>query len=491
VGITAGRRQPRIIRAIRVRQWLPEWDEVHYDPEVRRRRPEPHFYLFALPAWRLRALSGVHRRTAIAGRPRGEDPTIQRAHIEARSDEIARFISRAYPWSTLSKRQRTNPRFLDLAKPGWLVTPIVVNIVPPGVERNGLVLPESLAIRISPGEGPAATITLPKLPPDWDERGPGPFPLRVNDGQHRLLAVDSPDFDGDDTFEMTVVAFYDLDVVWEAGQFQSINVLPTRPNPSAVFDMYPILREESWLMRDVHQRTYDESVAVELAETWWAHPESPWHEYVDMRGEGDFPGVTLASCVRSLRATYVKPWASQGISVGGLFGGRAGAGPALGWSRTQQAAFLIFLWRAFRDAVSACDAEWAQRLRGGSFRAGRPDPPTRGAPPTPQKTQTRSTATASSPLKRGLARPAETVLSSTFRRRTSTSCLTTHQGSEPPIPTPSVSRTTTAWLSMQSPVPAGRPSFTGWRWPAQRLSGHNPAPVAGTVSWETAPMVSP
>jgi len=63
-------------------------------------------------------------------------------------------------------------------------------------------------------------------------------------------------------------------------------------------------------------------------------------------------------------ATFVKSWEGPGTRVGGLFGSQAsGHEPQLQWTRTQQAAFLIYAWRVIAAAVSKNKSDWAQMLR--------------------------------------------------------------------------------------------------------------------------------
>lgn len=56
------RQELRAIPAIKVRQWLKAWDRVDFDAKQHRAKPEPHFYLFSLPAAELRLLCGIFRR---------------------------------------------------------------------------------------------------------------------------------------------------------------------------------------------------------------------------------------------------------------------------------------------------------------------------------------------------------------------------------------------------------------------------------------------
>ena len=73
--------------------------------------------------------------------------------------------------------------------------------------------------------------------------------------------------------------------------------------------------------------------------------------------------VTQAAFIRSLMASYVKRWEGRGI--GGLFGAPIGdtGGDVLQWSRAEQAAFLILVWRILADAVHNTTEEWAESLR--------------------------------------------------------------------------------------------------------------------------------
>ena len=38
----------RVVPALTVRQWLEDWDDIDFDEQSQRRRPEPVFYLFSL-----------------------------------------------------------------------------------------------------------------------------------------------------------------------------------------------------------------------------------------------------------------------------------------------------------------------------------------------------------------------------------------------------------------------------------------------------------
>ena len=122
------------IPAIKVNQWLTEWDDYKFRPEDRQRKPESYFYVSSIPLEILRRLSNVPRRgeetetgQQHATGPRVEDIGIQRGFEERRADDIRDFMRAGYPWATLPKREQD--RFTGLKKPGWLPTSLVVNIV--------------------------------------------------------------------------------------------------------------------------------------------------------------------------------------------------------------------------------------------------------------------------------------------------------------------------------------------------------------------------
>ena len=60
-------------------------------------------------------------------------------------------------------------------------------------------------------------------------------------------------------------------------------------------------------------------------------------------------------------ATFVRPWHGRRDSLGGLFGSRMrNSDEVLGWSRAQQAAFLIYAWQLLRDEILNSREEWAK-----------------------------------------------------------------------------------------------------------------------------------
>lgn len=349
------------VPALRVRQWLTQWDSLTYDPEQNQARPKEHFYLFSLPASQLRALAGIYRRSTDELTPRKEDLGIQRKHDPERSEEIRHYVEGGYPWSGLSDAKRRNPENDSLRKPGWLPTAVVVNILNVNDERSGRALLESEVINVT--DDPSSNSAMLHLPSvdGGEDRLP---PIEVIDGQHRLFAFDDNDPDVEDYY-LPVVAFHGLDISWQAYLFWTINIKPKKINPSLAFDLYPLLREQNWLDSGEVVQVYRESRAQELTEILWASPESPWYRRINMLGgtRKDNGPVTQAAFIRSLTASMVKSWRPGKGPAGGIFGGTPDSREGLSWSRLQQGAFLLTAWRLLAEKVVDASEPWAEALR--------------------------------------------------------------------------------------------------------------------------------
>lgn len=345
---------------IRVSQWLDDWDTFEFDASSHRSLPPKHFIMFSIKASLLRRLSGVSRRSKDIGR--GADIGIQRGHDKRRSAEIREYVRSGYPWSTLSEAKRASGKYIALKKPGWLPTAVVVNLLTPDDERRGIKAdPTDLAIAKTDG----STLQLPPgcERPDWSPTG-ALHPIEVIDGQHRLFAFSSDD--GLDDYELPVVAFVGLDISWQAYLFWTINIKPKRINPSLAFDLYPLLRTESWLEQADGLAIYRETRAQELVESIWLSQDSPWHDRINMLGETGLaqPMVSQAAWIRALTSTFVRAGEGQRVSIGGLFGASHRTGEdILPWTRPQQAAFLVCAGRLLQTAIEDSDAEWAEDLR--------------------------------------------------------------------------------------------------------------------------------
>lgn len=363
---------PSSVPALRVKQWLPEWDSVNYDPSQNQARPLPHFYVFSMSAAQLRKLSGIYRRDSSTMTARKEDLGIQRRHDKERSDEIRRYVVEGFPRSALNESQRKDPANDGLRKPGWLPTAVVVNLLDVGDERNGKQITAGQVVQVVDDPNQTfATLTLPSG--DVDDALP---PIEVIDGQHRLFAFEDNDPNVAD-FQLPVVAFHGLDISWQAYLFWTINIKPKKINASLAFDLYPLLREQDWLDSGDRILVYRESRAQELTEILWSTPSSPWHKRINMLGgpRKESGPVTQAAFVRSLIASMVKSWEPVGRAhIGGIFGGRAGTSKGLAWSRVQQGAFLVTAWQELAKAVKATEVEWATATRAAAAQLDQDEP---------------------------------------------------------------------------------------------------------------------
>ena len=252
-------------------------------------------------------------------------------------------------------------QFADIRMPGWLPTAVVVNIMIPSDARRGATVQANELITVTDGPGGNLTVNLPDGSDNPGWRLQGIAPLEVIDGQHRLWAF-ADDFQQD--FQLPVVAFQGLDIGWQAYLFWTINVKPKRISPSLAFDLYPLLRTQSWLEPGSREGplVYRETRSQELTEALWSHPASPWFQRINMLGEPGKREVSQAAFIRSLLASFVKRGEGRRVAIGGLFGSRLQGEPVLPWSRTQQAALLIFLWAEIRNPIVSASASWASML---------------------------------------------------------------------------------------------------------------------------------
>jgi len=345
--------------ALKINQWLTDWDLVDFN-RPNRKRPEKFFFFFSIKANDLRKLSNIYRRKA--NKPRTEDTGIQREHRSDRSEEISIFIKGGYPWSVLTNKQRQNPENDKLKMPGWLPTSIIANIIKPGTKVGEGTLSEEDAVKLVPTKDGSYSIQLP-LRFDEKDWQPSVYPISIIDGQHRLLAFDLiEDFDAD--FELPVIAFFDLDITWQAYLFYTINIKPKKIKPSLAYDLFPILRTQDWLEKSPEGlMIYRETRAQELTEILWAYPQSPWHNRINMLDQPGEGAVTQAAFIRSLINSLIKTSNAGEDRIGGLFGATITDNEILNWDRFQQGAFLIFAWQKFSNAIKHNESDWAKALR--------------------------------------------------------------------------------------------------------------------------------
>lgn len=341
-------------------QWLSEWNDVDFSGQYRS-KPQPHFYIFTIKASTLKRLSKVYPRSAHG--ERREDTGIQRKHDPKRSSEIRKYVHGGFPWSELSDRQKQNIENNHLKMPGWLPTAIIANILKPDTQRGKEILSKEHSITIDNIDNSICELTLPNGINDdnWD---PAIAPIEIIDGQHRLWAFEKDEeLNGD--FEFPVIAFYDLDITWQAYLFYTINIKPKKINASLAFDLYPILRVQEWLENSAEgNKIYKETRAQELTEVLWSYSKSPWYRKINMLGDTKSGLVTQAAFIRSLLASFIK--GGSGNNIGGLFGAKiATIDPdfVLTWNRPQQAAFLILIWSSLVDKIKVVNNAWTKLLR--------------------------------------------------------------------------------------------------------------------------------
>lgn len=341
-------------------QWHPEWDRIDFS-KPHRSKPADHFYLFSIKASVLRQLCGIERRSTAKGSRRRTDLGIQRRHDVERSEEITRYIEHGYPWSVLGRGRRESGEYEDLIQPGWLPTAIVVNIRTATDQFGGQKVDEGDLVSIKSDENGSVVVSLPCAEHgEWEPKNL--YPIEVIDGQHRLWAFDPDEVSPE--FEFPVVAFVGLDRSWQAYLFWTVNIKPKKINASLAYDLYPLLRDQEWLERFEGPVVYRETRAQELTELMWAHESSPWHRRINMLGERGDRNVRQAAWVRSLLATFVRPFEGSRVQIGGLFGAPTGEDQeVLDWTREQQAAYLIYAWQQVEASITESKASWTQLLR--------------------------------------------------------------------------------------------------------------------------------
>ena len=355
--------------AIRVNQWLTQWDQYLFRPEARQSKPLEYFYVSSIPVAILRRLSNIPRRGSDSptGRrqatgPRKEDIGIQRGFEEGRAKDIRSFVNAGYPWASLRKSEQDS--FPDLRKPGWLPTALILNIVKSDTLRGDEKPNVEDLIKVETTDSNGYELVLPKNADTSKWRLSGSiYPLEVIDGQHRLLAFGEGEL-SDEDFDLPVILFEDLDISWQAYLFWTINITPKRISPSLAYDLYPLLRTEDWLEQVPGPLAYRETRAQELTEALWINRDSPWHERISMLGR-EKGKVTQAAFVRSLTLSFIRRFDQRGKRPGGLFGAPLSEKPdqVLSWSRAQQAAYLIFLWSELEREIEGTNASWAKHVR--------------------------------------------------------------------------------------------------------------------------------
>jgi len=118
----------------------------------------------------------------------------------------------------------------------------------------------------------------------------------VLDGQHRLFAF-LPEYVKDKSMDLLVSAFINLNDEMKAYIFRTINMTQRKINPSLVYDLVPMLREDWVTFEDLRAKTFLDF----LNNT----PTSPWYDGVAMLGGRERP-ITQASFITRLKTLFKK-----------------------------------------------------------------------------------------------------------------------------------------------------------------------------------------
>lgn len=360
----------KILPLLKATQWMESWRLAIESEGKENKTPFPkEFYIASVPLKTLRALAGVSKRDLDDRRQNNRATGYQREHQSERSIEIARYISYGYP---LSKQKGLDIKSnANLVHPGLLPTAILANIVPlESVRRykgRDVKVKKGLDVQIKE-ENSQYFLEYPDLEnfdsKEWENIQK---PIEIIDGQHRVFAVPEIEDQLSD-YEVPVVFFNGLSLEYQAYLFWVINVEPKRINPSLAFDIYPALRRQDWLERGEGLKVYQEHRSQELTEILWRHPESPWQNRIELHGSRIDGHVSNAAFIRSLIVSFVRRWNKNIDRIGGLFGSIQTNNlnepeRVLPWKRTQQAAFLIYIWKKIEESVLSSETEWANACR--------------------------------------------------------------------------------------------------------------------------------
>ena len=120
----------------------------------------------------------------------------------------------------------------------------------------------------------------------------------VIDGQHRLWAFDTQ-YSGDADLNVVVTAFINLDDSGKAFIFRSINGNQRKINPSLVYDLIPMLRDQETVTFE--DKRCQDLVVLLNEET----PDSPWKNRISMVGGGNRI-ISQSSFISALKKLFKK-----------------------------------------------------------------------------------------------------------------------------------------------------------------------------------------
>ncbi len=332
--------QSRIrIPCFKVNQWLEMWTPTEKGMGEYKKSTPKFFYLFKIKAKDLQKLSGVYRRGTSQRELGKPELGIERKLEKDRTKEIQQYIKHGFPLSTM-KESAIQER-LSLTHPGWLPSAIIVNIRTPNDDLEDKVDPNDI-IKILQ-EDDLHYIELPKgYWEEWSKKSGDP--INIIDGQHRLFSFEGLSPKGE--FELPVVAFHGLDIGWQAYLFWVINIKPKRINSSLAYDLYPLLREMSWLDTSESHLVYREARAQEIVENLWGYIDNPWYHKINMLGEtGKKYPISQSAMIKAIQGSYLS-------KTKGIFIAKLDNGNYLPWGRLEQAAFIALIWIEIYDYYS-------------------------------------------------------------------------------------------------------------------------------------------
>ena len=332
----------------RVNQWLSSWEGFNRNELG---EAPAYFYIASMSLLKLRQLAGVYERTKQVRKIASKGVGYQRALNTSRTKTIGRYIEHGYPLSAEPKLDVSDNA--ALVHPGWLPTPILINVLGKDDIRwkgnDKVSVDPDCLISVVEYSG-QEFMSIPERSFEM-VNNESLRPIEIIDGQHRVFAIDSIN-DFPDTYQVPIVVFFGLSQSWQAYLFWVINVEPKKINSSLAFDLYPELRANEWLERASEHKIYRDHRSQELADILWKSKVSPWADRIEIFGSR-IPGhVSNAAFIRSLMSSFMKRATAQENS-GGLFCSVKinGQSMVIPWKRSQQAAFLIFCWKELVNAA--------------------------------------------------------------------------------------------------------------------------------------------
>lgn len=346
------------VQALKVDQWLEDWDKVEFSRLEFKSEPPKAFYIFKINAKKLLELSGIYRRSLEAGKRR---EGVQREHDGSRLKQIEGYVREGYPLSKIKAEKRRPGDEEVMRRPGWLPTSIVINILRADDVRYRKKISPKKIIEIKEKQGDFAEIHIPDESFSTDEERSSQktkelSPIEVIDGQHRLLSFKDFTDEELESYELPVVAFHGLDIGWQAYLFWTINICPKKISPSLAYDLYPLLRSQEWIAREGNHKIYIEARSQEIVDYLWMNKKSAWKNRIDMIGRGyEYPSISQSTFIKSLLTSFFKKEA-------GFF--MPSDATSISLDVNLQASIVIHCWNSLRKSIEskASNVKWMKEI---------------------------------------------------------------------------------------------------------------------------------